>query len=73
MFVQADMTIPDYGFVGRGSKMARKAYLEAVIRGYYRDYADLALLFERALERGRAADLSFERERGEAPSNTEDS
>jgi hypothetical protein len=73
MFVQADMTIPDYGFVGRGSKMRRKTYLEAVIKGYYRHYADLALFFERALDRGYAADLSFASERGEAPSNTEDS
>ena len=67
------MTIPDYGFVGKGSKLTRKAYPEAVIKGYYQDYADLTLFFERALERGYAADLSFESERGEAPSNTEDS
>ena len=64
---------PDYGFVGKGSMLARKAYLEAVIKGYYQNYVALTLFFERALERGYAADLSFESERGEAPSNTEDS
>lgn len=73
MFIQADRTIPDYGFVGKGSASVRKNYLEAVIKGYYQDYADLALFFERALERGYAADLSLESARGEAPSNTEDS
>lgn len=73
MFAQADMTIPDYGFVGKGSSLERRAYLQAVIRGYYQDYSDLASFFERAMERGCAADLSFESERGDAPSNTEDS
>ena len=73
MFVQADMTIPDYGFVGRGSRVTRKGYLQAVIKGYYRDYADLIRFFERALERGYAADLSLESDREDAPSNADDS
>jgi cell filamentation protein len=73
MFVQAGKTLPDYGFVGRGSTLTKTAYLEAVIRGYYGDYSDLALFFEGALERGYAADLSFTSERGDAPSKMEDS
>lgn len=73
MFVQADMTIPDYGFVGEGSRLSRRSYLEAVIKGYAQNYSDLTLFFERALERGYAADLSFSSERGEAPSNADDS
>ena len=73
MFVQADTTIPDYGFVGKGSQLTRKAYLEAVIKGYYQDYGDLIDFFERGLVRGYAADLSFESDRGEAPSNADDS
>lgn len=73
MFVQADMTIPDYGFVGRGSRRRRGAYLDAVIKGYCQDYSDLTIFFERALQRGYAADLSLASERGEAPSNADDS
>ncbi|MCL4498840.1 MAG: Fic family protein [Chloroflexi bacterium] len=73
MFAQAGMTIPDYGFVGRGARERRGAYLAAVIKGYYQDYLDLALFFERALERAYAADLSPESERGDAPSKTDDS
>lgn len=73
MFVQADLTIPDYGFVGKGSRLTRRRYLEAVMKGYCQDYADLTIFFEQALERGEAADLSFSSERGEAPSNADDS
>lgn len=73
MFVQADTTIPDYGFVGRGSRQRRGAYLDAVIKGYYQDYSDLTIFFERALLRGYAAALSFSSERAEAPSNADDS
>jgi len=73
MFIQAGMTIPEYGFVGRGSKLVRRNYLDSVIKGYYQDYEDLIFFFVRALERGYAADLSFESERREAPSNAEDS
>jgi hypothetical protein len=73
MFAQAGMTIPNYGFVGKGAKKRRASYLDAVIKGYFQDYSDLTLFFEQALERGYAADLSLQRERGDAPSNTEDS
>ena len=73
MFAQTGMTIPDYGFVGRGAKKWRADYLEAMIKGYYQDYFALTIFFERALERGYAADFSLDNERGDAPSNTEDS
>jgi cell filamentation protein len=73
MFAQARMPLPDYGFVGKGSRKWRENYLEAVIKGYYQDYSDLVFFFETALERGYAADFSFKSERGEAPSKTEDS
>ena len=73
MFVQAGMTIPDYGFIGRGAKKRRDEYLNAVIKGYYRDYSDLASFFEQSLARGYAADLSLDSERGEAPSKMDDS
>ena len=73
MFAQAGMTIPDYGFVGRGAEKRRQDYLAAVIKGYYRDDFDLAVFFEGALERGYAADLTLDSERGDAPSKTDDS
>lgn len=67
------MTIPEYGFVGRGATKRRKEYLNAVIKGYCRDYSDLIAFFEQSLARGYAADLSFDSELGEAPSKMEDS
>ena len=73
MFAQAGMTIPDYGFVGRGAKKHRDGYLAAVIKGYGQDYFDLALFFEEALERGYAADLTLDSDCGDAPSKTDDS
>ncbi len=73
MFAQADMTLPNYGFTGIGSKKRREQYLEAVIRGYYKDYLRLTLFFEEALERGYAEDLMLPSALGEAPSNTDDS
>jgi cell filamentation protein len=73
MLVQAGMTIPDYGFVGKGARKRREDYLAAVIKGYYRDYFDLSLFFEEALRRGYAADLSLDSERGDAPSKMDDS
>ncbi|HNS23097.1 MAG TPA: Fic family protein [Sedimentisphaerales bacterium] len=51
MALQADLPIPDYGFVGRDARKRRMAYLEAVRRGYVREYAPLAVLFVEALER----------------------
>ena len=73
MFAQAGLSIPDYGFTGRGAKLRQSRYLDAVIRAYYRNYSDLIRFFEEALERGNAADLSFNSDRGDAPSNTDDS
>jgi hypothetical protein len=73
MFTQAGMSIPDYGFVGKGAKKRRKEYLSAVIKGYYQDYLDLTLFFETALTRGYATALSLVSARGDAPSKIEDS
>lgn len=73
MFAQSGLTIPDYGFTGRGAKLRQSRYLNAVIKAYYRDYSDLIRFFEEALERGNASDLIFESDRGDAPSNTDDS
>lgn len=67
------LSIADYGFTGRGAKLRRSRYLDAVIKAYYRDYSDLVRFLEEALERGNAADLIFESDRGDAPSNTDDS
>ena len=47
--------------------------IEAEYEGYGQDYSDLALFFEEALARGYAADLSFDSDRGDAPSKTDDS
>ena len=44
-----------------------------MIRDYRQDYLDLAVFFEGALERGYAADLTLDNERGNAPSKTDDS
>ena len=73
MFAQAGLSIPDYGFTGRGAKLRRSKYLDAVIKAYCRDYSDLARFLEEALARGKASDLIFESDRGDAPSNREDS
>ncbi|MBI2843655.1 MAG: Fic family protein [Armatimonadetes bacterium] len=73
MFAQAGMTLPNYGFVGRGAKKRRSDYLSAVIKGYFQDYFDLVRFFERALERGYASDLSLDSDRGDAPSKMDDS
>lgn len=73
MFAQAGLIMPDYDFGGRESKQLSDDYLQAVIKGYGQDYSDLACFFERALERGLAAARNFDKARGEAPSNTEES
>ncbi len=52
MSLQAKGPIPDYGFEVRGSRSRSRRYLDAVIQGYERDYADLARFFFEALERG---------------------
>jgi cell filamentation protein len=51
MAFQADLPAPDYGFVGRNAKNRSAAYLEAVRRGYVRDYDRLTTFFAEALER----------------------
>lgn len=51
MALQADYSVPDYGFAGRGSKGQQEHYLEAVKRGYLQDYDDLVDFFREAIER----------------------
>ncbi|MEX2382020.1 MAG: Fic family protein [Opitutales bacterium] len=51
MCLQADLPQPDYGFVGVGSRKCRRAYLDAVIQGYQKNYRPLADFFRDALER----------------------
>lgn len=72
MFAQAGLTVPDYGFIGKRAKSTQSQYLEAVVKGYYQDYSALVVFFEEALARGYASSLAFDKERGDAPSNTED-
>jgi len=45
MLAQADYPPPAYRFEGRGSKMIRAQYLNAVISGYDQKYDDLARFF----------------------------
>jgi cell filamentation protein len=51
MALQAGLPSPDYGFVGRGARRRRAAYLEAVRKGYLQDYEPLAAFFVEAFER----------------------
>jgi hypothetical protein len=51
MALQAGLGVPDYGFVGRGSKNCRTRYLEAVKRGYVEDYVALSDFFRDAMDR----------------------
>ena len=51
MAFQAALPGPDYSFVGRDAKRRRAAYLEAVRKGYLKDYEPLATFFVGALER----------------------
>jgi len=51
MALQADYSVPDYGFAGRGSKGQQERYLEAVKQGYLQDYDDLVDFFREAIER----------------------
>jgi cell filamentation protein len=51
MAFQAGLPAPDYSFIGRGARKRRAAYLEAVRRGYVRDYEALTAFFVEALER----------------------
>lgn len=51
MALQAGLPAPDYGFVGRDAAKRRAVYLEAVRRGYVKDYDLLTVFFVEALER----------------------
>jgi cell filamentation protein len=73
MFTQAGLPLPDYAFGERDAKGLREEYVRAVVKGYGRDYSDLARFFERALERGLPAARSLDKARGDAPSNTDES
>lgn len=49
MAVQAGLPPPFYRFEGRGSRRTRVMYLQAVVAGYGRRYADLGRFFEEAV------------------------
>jgi cell filamentation protein len=51
MALQAGLAIPDFGFMGRGSKRRQQEYLEAVIEGYATNYGPVTAVFVAALER----------------------
>ncbi len=51
MSLQAGYPVPDYGFAGRGSKRRQERYLQAVKRGYLRDYDGLVDFLREAVER----------------------
>jgi cell filamentation protein len=51
MAIQAGYPVPDYAFVGRGSKERRARYIAAVSQGYVQNYAPLAGLFAEAIRR----------------------
>ena len=53
MALQAGFPVPEYGFVGKGATVRQKLYLDAVKRGYIRDYQPLANFFAEAITRGR--------------------
>ena len=55
MALQAGYPLPVYHFTGRGSVAERERYLNAVKRGYVKDYRPLADFFADAIERGRDA------------------
>ncbi|MBP6965482.1 MAG: Fic family protein [Armatimonadetes bacterium] len=51
MALQAGLPTPDYRFEGRGSRAEKVRYLDAVTRGYVRDYRPLADFFVETLAR----------------------
>lgn len=57
MALQAGLSYPVYGFVGRGSRGQGARYLAAVKQGYLMRYDDLTGFFIEALERGLIADV----------------
>ncbi len=56
MAAQAGLPPPLYQFRGRGSVRTKAHYLDAVIRGYAADYADLERFFAEAVKLRLAAD-----------------
>lgn len=55
MSLQAGYPLPAYRFSGYGSGAERVRYLEAVKRGYLKDYEPLAVFFLAAIKRGGAS------------------
>lgn len=53
MALQAGHPLPAYCFAGRGSSAEKRRYLDAVKRGYLKDYRPLTAFFADALARGR--------------------
>lgn len=51
MALQSGFPTPDYHFEGRGSRREKPLYLDAVKRGYVRDYRPLADFFAETVER----------------------
>jgi len=51
MALQAGFPLPDYRLTGRGSETTERRYIDAVTKGYERDYADLEAFFRETLER----------------------
>jgi cell filamentation protein len=51
MSLQAGLPLPKYEFSGRGALRRQRAYLNAVTRGYWRDYEPLTAFFVEAISR----------------------
>jgi len=51
MALQAGLPIPDFGFLGRGSRSRRRTYLEGVKHGYLLDFDLLTSVFADAIRR----------------------
>lgn len=54
--MQAGLPAPEYGFTGKGSVMRKKAYLNAVVAGYRRNYRPLAGILVEGFALARTAD-----------------
>lgn len=54
MALQAEFPLPDYKLTGKGSKTTENRYIDAVTKGYERDYEGLETFFREALEHGSA-------------------
>lgn len=51
MALQAGLATPDCGFTGKGSRLRKRRYLDAVSEGYSTNYEPLTEFFTEALER----------------------